>query len=68
MLAVSLSATLPMLVLLVAVTLWLQHEQGLEHKASLPRQALRAADPVSSALALQEARTSTVAAGLAARE
>lgn len=68
MLAVSLSATLPMLALLVAVTLWLQYQQGLQREASLQRQALRAADAVGSLLALQEARISTVAAGVAARE
>jgi diguanylate cyclase (GGDEF)-like protein len=68
MLAVSLSATVPMLALLVGVTLWLQHEQGLQREASMQRQALRAADAVASTLATQRARIATVAVGVAARE
>jgi len=68
LLAVSLSATVPMLALLVSVTLWLQHQQGLQRDASLQRQALRAADAVASALATQRARIATVAVGVAARE
>lgn len=68
MLAVSLSATLPMMALLVAVTLWMQHQQGLQREASLQRQALRAADAVDSLLAAQVARLTTIAAGVAARE
>lgn len=68
MLAVSLSATLPMMALLVVVTLWLQHRQGLQREASLQRHALRAADAVNSMLSAHAARLGTVAAGVAARE
>lgn len=68
MAAVSLSATVPMLLLLVAVTLWLQDQQGLQREASLQRQALRAADAVDSMLSAQVARLTAIAAGVAARE
>lgn len=67
-LAVSLSASLPMMALLVGVTLWLQHDQNRHREASIQRMALRAAEAVDSLLAAEVARLTTLAAGVAARE
>lgn len=68
MLIVSLSAALPMLALLLAVTLWRLQDFAAQQQSRLQRQAQQAATALAHVVELRLVLLRTVAGGVAARE